>query len=213
MARDQLDCADRIHTAVRVHHVARLRRRPVAQGRSRSAARMGTRRAALRYRGDLVLGGRGYLHRVHVHRRSRTGLRHRRYRVLRGSVHHSSFIRCCFSYSPDSGTCVTSMATSPRPISSAAAMATGGSRSPITITGIVATLPYIALQLVGIQVVVGALGVTGSWHCRRSAAGHRFRRARRFHVFQRTPRPRLDRHRQGHPDLYCDLRHHHRRAA
>ncbi len=32
----------------------------------------------------------------------------------------------------------------------------------ITITGIVATLPYIALQLLGIQVVVGALGVTGS---------------------------------------------------
>jgi SSS family solute:Na+ symporter len=32
----------------------------------------------------------------------------------------------------------------------------------ITFTGIVATLPYIALQLVGIQVVVGALGVTGS---------------------------------------------------
>ena len=32
----------------------------------------------------------------------------------------------------------------------------------ITITGIVATLPYIALQLVGIQVVVGALGVTGN---------------------------------------------------
>jgi solute:Na+ symporter, SSS family len=32
----------------------------------------------------------------------------------------------------------------------------------ITVTGIVATLPYIALQLVGIQVVVGALGVTGT---------------------------------------------------
>jgi solute:Na+ symporter, SSS family len=32
----------------------------------------------------------------------------------------------------------------------------------ITITGIIATLPYIALQLVGIQVVVGALGVTGN---------------------------------------------------
>src|SRR6202795_2062977 len=32
----------------------------------------------------------------------------------------------------------------------------------ITLTGIVATMPYIALQLVGIQVVVGALGVTGS---------------------------------------------------
>src|ERR1700684_3627539 len=32
----------------------------------------------------------------------------------------------------------------------------------VTLTGIVATLPYIALQLLGIQVVVGALGVTGS---------------------------------------------------
>ncbi len=32
----------------------------------------------------------------------------------------------------------------------------------ITATGIVATLPYIALQLVGIQVVVGALGISGA---------------------------------------------------
>jgi solute:Na+ symporter, SSS family len=32
----------------------------------------------------------------------------------------------------------------------------------VTITGIVATMPYIALQLVGIQVVIGALGVAGS---------------------------------------------------
>jgi solute:Na+ symporter, SSS family len=32
----------------------------------------------------------------------------------------------------------------------------------ITITGIAATMPYIALQLVGIQVVIGALGVSGS---------------------------------------------------
>ncbi|MDB6083599.1 MAG: sodium:solute symporter [Gammaproteobacteria bacterium] len=32
----------------------------------------------------------------------------------------------------------------------------------ITITGIVATMPYIALQLVGIQVVIGALGISGS---------------------------------------------------
>jgi len=31
----------------------------------------------------------------------------------------------------------------------------------ITITGIVATMPYIALQLLGIQVVVGALGISG----------------------------------------------------
>jgi SSS family solute:Na+ symporter len=32
----------------------------------------------------------------------------------------------------------------------------------VTVTGIVATMPYIALQLVGIQVVVGALGVSGA---------------------------------------------------
>jgi SSS family solute:Na+ symporter len=31
----------------------------------------------------------------------------------------------------------------------------------ITITGIVATMPYIALQLVGLQVVIGALGIVG----------------------------------------------------
>ena len=32
----------------------------------------------------------------------------------------------------------------------------------ITITGIIATMPYIALQLVGIQVVIGALGISGT---------------------------------------------------
>ncbi len=32
----------------------------------------------------------------------------------------------------------------------------------VTITGLIATLPYIALQLVGLQVVIGALGVTSS---------------------------------------------------
>jgi SSS family solute:Na+ symporter len=31
----------------------------------------------------------------------------------------------------------------------------------VTLTGIVATMPYIALQLVGLQVVIGAMGVTG----------------------------------------------------
>ncbi len=32
----------------------------------------------------------------------------------------------------------------------------------IAITGIVATMPYIALQLVGLQVVIAALGVSGT---------------------------------------------------
>src|SRR4051812_23330760 len=33
----------------------------------------------------------------------------------------------------------------------------------IALTGILATMPYIALQLVGIQVVLGAMGVKGDW--------------------------------------------------
>jgi SSS family solute:Na+ symporter len=32
----------------------------------------------------------------------------------------------------------------------------------VTLTGIVATMPYIALQLVGLQVVIGAMGITGT---------------------------------------------------
>src|ERR1700743_3015491 len=32
----------------------------------------------------------------------------------------------------------------------------------VALTGIVATMPYIALQLVGIQVVVGAMGISGT---------------------------------------------------
>ena len=33
----------------------------------------------------------------------------------------------------------------------------------VTLTGIIATMPYIALQLVGLQVVIGGLGVSGEW--------------------------------------------------
>ena len=33
----------------------------------------------------------------------------------------------------------------------------------IALTGLLATMPYIALQLVGMQVVLGALGVSGDW--------------------------------------------------
>src|SRR6058998_2445001 len=33
----------------------------------------------------------------------------------------------------------------------------------VALTGILATMPYIALQLVGIQVVLGAMGINGDW--------------------------------------------------
>ena len=38
----------------------------------------------------------------------------------------------------------------------------------IAVTGILATMPYIALQLVGIQVVLGAMGIAGAT-CRSSS--------------------------------------------
>ena len=73
--------------AVRLHHLARLRRRALAQGRPRPAARMGARRPALRHHRHLVPGRRRPLHRLHLHRRSGARLRRRRRRVLRGALH------------------------------------------------------------------------------------------------------------------------------
>ena len=82
----------------------------------------------------------------------------------------------------------------------------------VTITGIVATMPYIALQLVGIQVVIGAHGRRGHRLYRRSAADHRLRHSGGLHLFERPARAGLDRHRQGHPDLHHRVRRRHRRA-
>ncbi len=39
----------------------------------------------------------------------------------------------------------------------------GGLALAVAFTGILATMPYIALQLVGIQTVISALGITGDW--------------------------------------------------
>src|SRR3954452_3496270 len=38
-----------------------------------------------------------------------------------------------------------------------------GLATAVALTGLLATMPYIALQLVGIQVVLGAMGVNGDW--------------------------------------------------
>jgi solute:Na+ symporter, SSS family len=39
----------------------------------------------------------------------------------------------------------------------------GGLALAVALTGIVATMPYIALQLVGIEAVIGAIGINGNW--------------------------------------------------
>ena len=50
---------------------------------------------------------------------------------------------------------------SPPPISCAAVSASRALALAVAVTGIVATMPYIALQLVGMEVVIAALGVLG----------------------------------------------------
>ena len=81
----------------------------------------------------------------------------------------------------------------------------------VAVTGMVATMPYIALQLVGMEVVIGALGFPAGGLGRAFAADHRLHRARRLHLYERATRAGADRHRQGHADLHhrvCrDLRH------
>ena len=82
----------------------------------------------------------------------------------------------------------------------------------IAITGIVATMPYIALQLVGLQVVIGGMGVSGSRLYGRFAAGYRLHHSGGLHLYERTAGAGLDRDRQGHSDLPHRLCGHHNRA-
>ena len=69
------------------------------------------------------------------------------------------------------------------------------------LTGIVATMPYIALQLVGMEVVIGALGFPAGGFVGTSAAHHRLHHSRRLHLYERLARAGADRRGQGHADL------------
>ena len=62
----------------------------------------------------------------------------------------------------------------------------------VAVTGILATMPYIALQLVGIQAVLEVMGVGGSGNTRGQgpAALHRLRGARGVHLHLRAARAR-----------------------
>ena len=82
----------------------------------------------------------------------------------------------------------------------------------ITITGIVATMPYIALQLVGIQVVIGAMGVSGTGLPADLPLIIAFVDPRGVHLYQRPARAGVDRHRQGHADLCHGVRRGDRRS-
>ena len=80
----------------------------------------------------------------------------------------------------------------------------------VTITGIVATMPYIALQLVGLQVVIGAMGVSGAGFVGDLPLIIAFIILAAFTYSSGLRAPALDRDRQGHPDLHHGLRGDHR---
>ena len=80
----------------------------------------------------------------------------------------------------------------------------------VAVTGIVATMPYIALQLVGMEVVIGALGFPASGFAGPSAADHRLHHPRGLHLYERPARAGADRRGQGHADLHHHLRRGHR---
>ena len=77
----------------------------------------------------------------------------------------------------------------------------------VAMTGIIATMPYIALQLVGLEKVIGALGFQGEGDLCAFADHHRLRDPRALHLQKRAARAGVDRVRQGRDDL----RVHHRR--
>ena len=72
----------------------------------------------------------------------------------------------------------------------------------VTITGIVATMPYIALQLVGLQVVIGAMGVSGSGYAGDLPLVIAFVILGGLHLLQRLAGAGVDRDRQGYSDLH-----------
>ena len=74
----------------------------------------------------------------------------------------------------------------------------------VTVTGILATMPYIALQLVGIESVLTVIGHRQHLAAtlgQGPAADHRVRRRGRVHLPGRAARAGADRVRQGHPHL------------
>ncbi|UUZ61517.1 sodium:solute symporter family transporter [Nocardioides sp. B-3] len=78
----------------------------------------------------------------------------------------------------------------------------------VAVTGFVATMPYIALQLVGIRGRArgGRPRRRRQHHRQGPAAVHRVRAARCLHLLQRPACTRGDRLREGHPDLPRDHR-------
>ena len=175
------------------------------------------------------LGGRGFgtcrhlvparrrpLHGLHVRRRAGGDVRHRRGQRASSRCRTRSWsTRSSSSSWPGCGRSRTATATSRRPTSSAAATARTALSLAVAVTGILATMPYIALQLVGIQAVLEVDGARRRRQRARQgpAAVHRVRGAGGLHLLLRAAGAGADRLRQGHPDLPRDHRGGHLPAA
>ena len=83
----------------------------------------------------------------------------------------------------------------------------------VAITGIVATMPYIALQLAGLEAVLRTMGLNGVGLLGPRAAVRRVRRARRLHLPVGAARAGADRGGQGPADLPGHPRRDHLPAA
>src|SRR6185312_9557110 len=119
---------------------------------------MGPGRRPLRDARHLVPPGRRPLYRLHLHRRAGAGLRRRRIGVLRRALHHHGLslrlrrVPAAVVVARRHGYITSADFVRGRFGNKWLALV-------IALTGIVATMPYIALQLVGIQVVIAAMGV------------------------------------------------------
>src|ERR1700722_9246422 len=121
---------------------------------------MGTGRAAVRHLDHLVSGRRRFLHRLHRDRGSGAGLCGRRLWFLRAALHHH---RLSLRVRGDADIVESGHA---KGHVTAADVVHGvynsrGLELAVAITGMIATMPYIALQLIGMGVVIKAMGLTG----------------------------------------------------
>ena len=134
------------------------------------------RRAKLDHLDEWGLGGRRFgtvdhvvparrrpLHGLHVHRRSGARVRRRRGRLLRAAIHDHRLSARVHGDAAAVDRSRARTATSRRRTSCGAATASRTLALVVALTGLLATMPYIALQLVGMQVVLAAIGVEGDW--------------------------------------------------
>ena len=195
-----MDRPDHFHICVWLYHLVGLRGGQLAQRRSRLAARMGARRTALRHDRHLVSDRRRSLHGLYFHCRPGTSLWRGRRRFLRGPLHDRRL--------PDLFPGVpANLARLPQtPLHHGGRFRARPLRQPLARIGgddyrhrrDDALHRLAARRSAGRDRRARRLG-----HrlCGRPAVDHRFRDPGRLHLFERSARACLDRHRQGYPDL------------